>query len=279
MASPQEAGGKTFTEQARIEHLEIALCSTRVAEMGHISHEKGVNYGIDGEIELVHEGQVLNRVLWVQSKAKGDTIKFAGETDIALKFICEPNDIDYWLSGTAPVLLVCSHPESGEAWFKHLPPGSPMRDGAASGPSSSTRSGTGSIGPPPRSSSTSASTRPAGSTCRPGTGHRDAHDQPPAGRPHGRARQRRPDTVPDVDRCQCPQEVGRERLGDRSRRTGRLRRPCRPSRALGGGPIEPCRILSNSTARSAAPSRGNALNQASPDCGVGNTPAGRVQFP
>lgn len=121
MASPRKKRGKTFTEQARIERLGVALCSTRVAEMGHIWREKGVDYGIDGEIELVHGGQVLNRVLWVQSKAKGDTIKFAGETDTALKFICEPNDIDYWLSGTAPVLLVCSHPESGEAWFKHLP--------------------------------------------------------------------------------------------------------------------------------------------------------------
>ena len=121
MASHRRKSGKRFTEQARIERLGVALCSMRVAEMGHIWREKGVDLGIDGEIELVHEGRALNRVLWVQSKAKSDSIKFAGETDVALKFICEPNDIDYWLSGTAPVLLVCSHPESGDAWFKHLP--------------------------------------------------------------------------------------------------------------------------------------------------------------
>lgn len=121
MVGHRRKNGKRFTEQARIERLGVALCSTRVAEMGHIWREKGVDLGIDGEIELVHEGRALNRVLWVQSKAKGDSIKFAGETDLALKFICEPNDIDYWLSGTAPVLLVCSHPESGDAWFKHLP--------------------------------------------------------------------------------------------------------------------------------------------------------------
>jgi len=121
MASSRKKSGKTFPESARIERLGIALCMTRVAEMGHIWREKGVDYGIDGEIELVHDGQVLNKVLWVQSKAKGDNIKFVGETDTALKFTCEQNDIDYWLSGTAPVLLVCSHPESGEAWFKHLP--------------------------------------------------------------------------------------------------------------------------------------------------------------
>lgn len=35
--------------------------------------------------------------------------------------MCSDVDIDYWLSGTAPVLLVCSHPERTEAWFKHLP--------------------------------------------------------------------------------------------------------------------------------------------------------------
>jgi hypothetical protein len=89
--------------------------------MGHIWRDKGVDYGIDGEIELIDGGEVLNRVLWVQSKAHGNGVRFSGETDRGFRYMCAQADLDYWLSGTAPVLLVCSRPDSGEAWFKHLP--------------------------------------------------------------------------------------------------------------------------------------------------------------
>jgi hypothetical protein len=113
--------GKRSTESARIERLGIAHCHTAVAEMGHIWRDKGVDYGVDGEIELIHEGEVLNRVLWVQSKAHGRGVPFSGESDRGFRYMCAQVDINYWLSGTAPVLLVCSRPEAKEAWFKHLP--------------------------------------------------------------------------------------------------------------------------------------------------------------
>jgi hypothetical protein len=122
VSKPSRNGkGKRFTESARIERLGVALCQSVVTRMGHIWREKGVDYGIDGEIELVDDGQVLNRVLWVQSKAKGGDGKFPGETEGGFRYMCSQVDIDYWLSGTAPVLLVCSRPDAGEAWFKHLP--------------------------------------------------------------------------------------------------------------------------------------------------------------
>lgn len=89
--------------------------------MGHIWRDKGIDYGVDGEIELISEGLVLNRVLWVQSKAHGRGVRFSGESDRGFRFMCAQVDINYWLSGTAPVLLVCSRPETKEAWFKHLP--------------------------------------------------------------------------------------------------------------------------------------------------------------
>jgi hypothetical protein len=92
-----------------------------VTAMGHLWREKGVDYGVDGEIELVNDGQALNRVLWVQSKAQGDAQRFSGETERGFRYMCRQVDIDYWLSGTAPVILVCSHPDSVQAWFKHLP--------------------------------------------------------------------------------------------------------------------------------------------------------------
>lgn len=115
------ASGKRFTESARIERLGVALCNSMVTAMGHLWREKGVDYGIDGEIELVDDGRVLNHVLWIQSKARGDALRFSGESDQGFRYMCSDVDINYWLSGTAPVLLVCSHPEEGKAWFKHLP--------------------------------------------------------------------------------------------------------------------------------------------------------------
>lgn len=121
MAKRKSGAGKRSTESARIERLGIALCESQVVKMGHIWRDKGVDYGVDGEIELIHDGRVLNQVLWVQSKAKGDNYRFAGETETGFRYLCDPDDLDYWLSGTAPVLLVCSHPESDLAWFKHLP--------------------------------------------------------------------------------------------------------------------------------------------------------------
>lgn len=60
---PTRSRGKRSTESARIERLGVALCHSVVADMGHIWRDKAVDYGIDGEIELVDEGRVLGRVL------------------------------------------------------------------------------------------------------------------------------------------------------------------------------------------------------------------------
>ena len=34
--------------------------------------------------------------------------------------MCSERDTEYWLSGNAPVILVCSHPGSHEAWWVSL---------------------------------------------------------------------------------------------------------------------------------------------------------------
>jgi hypothetical protein len=112
---------KQFPHTATIERRGVALCGSIVSEMGLIWREKGVDVGIDGEIELVDNANVLGRVLWVQSKAQSDANPFPGEDERGFTYTCRQVDVDYWLGGTAPVLLVCSHPESGLAWYKHLP--------------------------------------------------------------------------------------------------------------------------------------------------------------
>ena len=73
-------------EQILIGHM-MAVCGEANQVFRPVSM---FDYGIDGEIELVHEGQVLNKVLWVQSKAKGDSVKFVGETDTDARTVVEP---------------------------------------------------------------------------------------------------------------------------------------------------------------------------------------------
>lgn len=99
----------------------IALIHMRVYEMGFVWHERKTDAGIDGEIELRNPvtGEVANRTLFVQSKGKGER-RFPGENDTTFHFLCSDADVGYWMSAPVPVLLVCSHPETGEAWWMHV---------------------------------------------------------------------------------------------------------------------------------------------------------------
>lgn len=113
---------KKFPHTAQVERRGIALCQTVVAEMNHIWREKAVSdVGIDGEIELVDPAsdEALGRLLLVQSKARSGP--FDRETNMSFTFRCSSDDLKYWLSSTAPVILVCSHPDQKQAWFKNLP--------------------------------------------------------------------------------------------------------------------------------------------------------------
>jgi hypothetical protein len=98
----------------------IALIHQQVNKMGFVWHERKTDAGIDGEIELRDPvtGEVANRFILIQSKARNR--RFSGENDRSFHFICEPTDIAYWMGAQDPVLLVCSHPETGEAWWMHV---------------------------------------------------------------------------------------------------------------------------------------------------------------
>jgi hypothetical protein len=113
------AARKTVTPQTIIGEQGVALIETRCLEMGFIFHPRRVDHGIDGHIDLVEPGSgaraVLNQTLLVQSKAQNRP--FAFETADGFRYICDDRDLDMWLSGNAPVILVFSHPEQGEAWW------------------------------------------------------------------------------------------------------------------------------------------------------------------
>jgi hypothetical protein len=84
--------------------------------MGYLWHERRVDHGIDGEIELVGpDGSALNLVVMVQSKASDR--QFSSETDAGFRWKAAQADLDYWLSGNAPVIVVLSRPAQDQAWW------------------------------------------------------------------------------------------------------------------------------------------------------------------
>ena len=59
-----------------------------------------------------------NRHILVQSKASD--AQFPGETEAKFHYICDDRDVDYWMKADEPVILVCSHPQAGDAWWAHV---------------------------------------------------------------------------------------------------------------------------------------------------------------
>jgi hypothetical protein len=112
--------GKKIDKSAHIGDAGIALIHTRVSAMGHVWHARALDAGIDGTIELRDPatGLVSNRHLLVQSKASD--LSFAGETADKFHFIVDERDLEYWLQATLPVILVCSHPKTNDAWWVHV---------------------------------------------------------------------------------------------------------------------------------------------------------------
>lgn len=111
------ADRKTMTRQTLIGEKGIELISRRCLQMGYLFHPRRVDHGIDGHMDLVEAdtGAVLNLTLLVQSKAQDRP--FQGENADAFRYLCDQRDLDMWLSGNAPVILVFSHPEQEEAWW------------------------------------------------------------------------------------------------------------------------------------------------------------------
>ncbi len=96
----------------------INLIERLVLQMGYLWYPTGgLEVGIDGHIEIrdTHSGEVTNATLRVQSKATKDPL---GTKDAeTFDFLCDQRDLDYWMKGTAPVILVRSRPDTDEAYW------------------------------------------------------------------------------------------------------------------------------------------------------------------
>jgi hypothetical protein len=100
--------------------------------MGFIFHPRRVDHGIDGHIDLVDPGSgaLLNQVLLVQSKASDGLLSL--EDEHSFQYLCNQRDLDLWLAGNAPVILVLSHPKQGEAWWADVKAAFPDAESRAS---------------------------------------------------------------------------------------------------------------------------------------------------
>lgn len=108
--------GKQITQNDLIGQQGINLIEKICLEMGYLWRPTGLDAGIDGNIEIRFDtGEVTNCIIQVQSKATDQS--FEAETATSLEFRCSNRDLDYWLGGNAPVILVRSRPRTSEAYW------------------------------------------------------------------------------------------------------------------------------------------------------------------
>ena len=96
----------------------VNLIEKYVLEMGNMWYPTGgIEAGIDGIIEIrdPNTGEVLNSIIQVQSKAT--SVDFQAETKISFEYLCKEKDLNYWLQGNAPVVLIVSRPITNEAYW------------------------------------------------------------------------------------------------------------------------------------------------------------------
>jgi hypothetical protein len=96
----------------------INLVERIVLKMGFLWHPTGgLEAGTDGFVEIrdAASGEVTNSVLQVQSRAF--TGAFTAETEHTFEYLCGQKDLDYWLSGNVPFILVVSRPGREEAYW------------------------------------------------------------------------------------------------------------------------------------------------------------------
>lgn len=109
---------KKIAKQDIIGEQGIALIQTRCLNMGLVFRAESVfDAGVDGTIEIreAATGAMSNYRINVQSKATER--RFTSETDQAFIYTVEEKDLNYWLGGNLPTILVRSRPDTNEAYW------------------------------------------------------------------------------------------------------------------------------------------------------------------
>lgn len=109
---------KKLGNQTVIERRGVNLISRIVTDMGLVWRETPcADAGIDGEIEIRNPEteEMTNCIIKVQSKASERP--FQSENDASFSYSCRESDLEYWLSGNVPVILVVSRPSDDVAYW------------------------------------------------------------------------------------------------------------------------------------------------------------------
>lgn len=98
----------------------INLVEDYVLKMGFAWNQTRTDQGIDGQIEIIETATrtATNRIVQVQVKAT--TREFQSESANHISFSCGAADIDYWLNGNAPVILIVCRPHDRQAYWKDI---------------------------------------------------------------------------------------------------------------------------------------------------------------
>ena len=109
---------KKVTSQSIIGQLGVSFIEKIVLKMGYVWRPTPIfDVGIDGEIEIRDPttGEMTNTIIKVQVKAT--TKPFQAETDNSFEYRCEQKDLDYWLQGNVPIILIVCRPDTNEAYW------------------------------------------------------------------------------------------------------------------------------------------------------------------
>ena len=110
--------GKKVTSQSIIGQQGVNLVEQIVLRMKYAWRPTPIfDVGIDGEIEIRDPltGEMTNTIIKVQVKAT--TQQFQAETNNSFEYRCEQKDLDYWLHGNVPIILVVCRPYDSEAYW------------------------------------------------------------------------------------------------------------------------------------------------------------------
>jgi hypothetical protein len=117
---PRRQRSKTLSGTGVTGQKGVNLIERVVLDMESIWTPTGaLEVGIDGYIELFDPvtRKPLGLTLAAQSKVSSAIGKDSSPT---FDFWCDPADVEYWLAGSMPVILVVSNPPSGEAYWTSI---------------------------------------------------------------------------------------------------------------------------------------------------------------
>ena len=123
---------KTYSESDQIGEEGQRLVAFTVTRLGHIWHDRRIDHGVDGAIELVDplRRSASNVHLMVQSKATVE--RFPAETANSFHLLLDTADVAYWRGGSNKVIVVCSKPRDGHIWWAPVDRATPPPPGRKS---------------------------------------------------------------------------------------------------------------------------------------------------